>query len=359
VSAPARLFTIHPAAPFLPTLAEALLDGRLIPGRSYRENPLALADVTLFLPTRRAVRVLGDTFRGLLGGAAVLPRLKAVSDDLDDMEADPLALPGDLDRPPAMTAAERHLTLARLVIRWREFVASDRLLTPSGAPLAVPASTADALRLAADLLKLIDQAALEGIDWNGLATLVPDEYAAWWQLTLTFLDIAARTLPEAIAEQGKSDPVAERRRAMSETVASWAARPPRGPVIVAGSTGSVASTAELMDAVRHLDEGAIVLPGLDLDSDDAVFAAALDDPCHGQHTMAALLARLGLERADAVELAEPAPPARARRLHRPLADRARRPRRRSGGDRRSACRSRPRRRRQRSRSGARRRPRPA
>ena len=54
------VFTIHPGAPFLATLAEALLDGRLIAGRTYRDDPFALADVTLCLPTRRA----GAALRG-------------------------------------------------------------------------------------------------------------------------------------------------------------------------------------------------------------------------------------------------------------------------------------------------------
>ncbi len=35
------------------------------------------------------------------------------------------------------------------------------------------------------------------------------------------------------------------------------------PVLVAGSTGSVSATAELMRVVSRLDHGAVILPGLD------------------------------------------------------------------------------------------------
>ena len=39
-------------------------------------------------------------------------------------------------------------------------------------------------------------------------------------------------------------------------------------MIVAGVTGSIPATATLMRAVAGLPQGAIVLPGLDLDLDD-------------------------------------------------------------------------------------------
>ncbi|RWC85532.1 MAG: hypothetical protein EOS32_32460, partial [Mesorhizobium sp.] len=63
-----RVFSIPPGAPFLPTLAEALLAGRLVPGFRFEGDPLALADVTLYVPTRRAARALRGAFVDILGG---------------------------------------------------------------------------------------------------------------------------------------------------------------------------------------------------------------------------------------------------------------------------------------------------
>src|ERR1700733_14724156 len=49
-----RVFTIPASAPFLPTLIEALTDGKLdLPPL---RDPLALASATLYLPTRRTCR---------------------------------------------------------------------------------------------------------------------------------------------------------------------------------------------------------------------------------------------------------------------------------------------------------------
>lgn len=298
------VFTIHPGAPFLSTLAEALLDGRLIAGRTYRANPLALADVTIFLPTRRAGEALRRAFRAAFGGeAAVLPSILAISEAMDG--DDDLLAPDALTLPKVISTAERRLMLARLVSHWRERVATDRLLTPSGEPIAVPGSPSDALNLAADLLSLIDQAELEGVDWQALDTLVPDDYAAWWQLSLTFLRIATQALPDAMAERGGMGLGAFRRAMVDATARRWQSRPPRGPVIIAGSTGSVPTTVDLMAAVLKLAEGAVVLPGLDPDAPPDVVVASLADPAHPEHGMNRLISRLNIERSDIRDLGAP------------------------------------------------------
>lgn len=299
-----RVFTIHSGAPFLATLAEALLDGRLIAGRDYRRRPLDLADVSVYLPTRRAGAALRQAFRDAFGGGStMLPRILAISDVLE--AEDDLLAPEALHLPPVIAAAERRLMLARLVARWRERVASDQLLTPSGQPVAVPGSPAEALNLSADLLALLDQAELESVDWSKLDALVPDDYAAWWQLSLNFLRIATEALPAAIAERGQIGAGAFHRAMVEATIARWQTRPPPGPVIIAGSTGSVPSTADLMAAVLALPEGALVLPGLDVDAPADTVAASVFDCAHPEHTMNRLVERLGVERQDIDELGEP------------------------------------------------------
>ncbi|TXM90931.1 hypothetical protein FV222_24885, partial [Methylobacterium sp. WL103] len=49
IEAPSHVFTITRGAPFLPTLVDALLDGRLV--GDLGGDPLALAAVTIYLPT--------------------------------------------------------------------------------------------------------------------------------------------------------------------------------------------------------------------------------------------------------------------------------------------------------------------
>src|SRR5277367_6487300 len=120
-----RVFTIPPSAPFLPTLFGALEDGRLVDGLS-ASDPLALADATIFLPTRRACRLARDVFLDVLGvEAAVLPRIVPIGDiDEDelvfaDMTTGAAAVDA-LDLPPALGGLERRFLLAQLVYAWAE-----------------------------------------------------------------------------------------------------------------------------------------------------------------------------------------------------------------------------------------------
>src|SRR4029077_2143871 len=118
----ARVFTIPASAPFLPTLIEALIGGKL--GFGGARGPSALAQATLFLPTRRACRLARDAFLDVLkDDAAILPRIVAIGDiDEDeiafaeaasgDMAADALAL------PEALGGLERRLLLTNLIGAW-------------------------------------------------------------------------------------------------------------------------------------------------------------------------------------------------------------------------------------------------
>ena len=81
-----RVFSIPPGVPFLPTLADALLGGTLVPGFSHDGDPLALADATIFVPTRRAARQLRAEFAARAGGTAILPTIRPLGDVDEDLD---------------------------------------------------------------------------------------------------------------------------------------------------------------------------------------------------------------------------------------------------------------------------------
>ena len=64
-----NVFTIPASVPFAETLAEGVI-------ARYGSSPLSLADITIFLPTRRAARTFGDAFARVLGGATLLPQFR-------------------------------------------------------------------------------------------------------------------------------------------------------------------------------------------------------------------------------------------------------------------------------------------
>ncbi|HEY5128703.1 MAG TPA: double-strand break repair protein AddB [Bradyrhizobium sp.] len=308
-----RVFSVPVSVPFLRSVIAALVDGRLVEGFEARAHPEKLAQATLYLPTRRAGRIARAIFLDVLGkDAAILPRIVALGDiDEDELAFSEDSEPGGiapLDVPPKLGELERRLVLARLVAAWAK--------RPGLSPLVVggPAST---LALAGDLARLIDDMVTRGVDWSALDRLVPDQFDKYWQHSLDFLKIARDFWPAFLAETNRIEPAA-RRDLLIEAEAERLTRPSGGPVIAAGSTGSMPSTAKFLQAVARLPHGAVVLPGLDTDLDDDAWqsiggvrdakGAFTTPPAsnHPQYAMHALLSRFGIKRGDVEILGKPA-----------------------------------------------------
>ncbi|NRG16470.1 double-strand break repair protein AddB [Rhizobiales bacterium] len=313
------IFTIPPSANFLETLVDALLAGRLVPDFDAGADPLALADITLYLPTRRAARALPEIFRAKLGtDACLLPSIRPLG-DVDEDEHALRSVAQAIDLPPEIPAMERLMEMTRLVRAWEGALRRDVLDLPADVPFGAPASAADAAWLAGDLVALMDEVATEEAGWEALASLVPEDHARYWQITLDFLKIATEAWPAHLAERGLMDPKARRSALIRREAEGLRQHPPRGPVIVAGTTGSVPATADLLKAVAGLEKGAIVLPGLDLALDEESWSAlgypgeAASIPAHPQYSLKLLLSRLGVSREDVAPLGASGSPERAAR----------------------------------------------
>jgi ATP-dependent helicase/nuclease subunit B len=309
-----HVFSVPLSVPFVRCMIAALIDGRLVEGFEARRDPTKLAEATLYLPTRRAMRVAREVFLDeLRSDAAVLPRIVALGDiDEDELafadETEQLSATASLDIPPKLGELERRLTLARLVAAW----AKGKVL----APLVVggPAST---LALAGDLARLIDDMVTRGVDWGKLDGLVPDQLDEYWKHSLQFLQIARGAWPNYLAEIGKIEP-AERRDKLITAEAARLTTHHKGPVIAAGSTGSMPTTAKFLHAVARLPQGAVVLPGLDTDLDEESWRGIggerddsgrfkeLPASNHPQFAVHALLERFGIKRGDVEILQSPA-----------------------------------------------------
>lgn len=285
----ARVATIAPQHDFLTTLIDAVFDGKVLPGFhlskvTLAEHPFFLADLTLFLPTRRAVRAAEDAVikavAARTGGAnaALLPQIRAIGDTdeadlmLQESALDPVTMLSKL--PPALPDLERHVALTEMVWAWsRALIKQVAKLEPYEAVI-IPASPADAARLASDLAGLLDEAQNQNVKWSDLKTLVPEDFAQYWQLSLSFLEIVTRVWPDHLAGLGRVDGTVRRNMLIeAKTRALQEQGKDAGPTIAAGSTGSVPVTADLLDAIAHLPQGCVVLPGLDLGLDEETWDA--------------------------------------------------------------------------------------
>ncbi len=244
-----RVFSVPVSAPFLRTVIAALVDGRLVEGFEARTDPERLAQATLYLPTRRAGRMAREIFLDeLKTDAAVLPRIVALGDiDEDELAfATGRASPAStaLETPPAMERAAAPVAAGAIDRRLGQANAAG---DPLQAPLVIggPAST---LALADDLARLMDDMVTRKVDWRALDGLVPDALDQYWQLTLQFLKIARDDWPAHPQRAGRIEPAA-RRDLLIEAEAARLTAHHDGPVIAAGSTGSMPATAKFLHAI--------------------------------------------------------------------------------------------------------------
>ena len=265
-----RVFSIEPHRPFLKMLAEGLREALSKSGEE------TLAGAVIYLPTRRAVRALTDEFLAASArSATILPSIRALGDvQEDEFIAFAGAVEDEIALPPAVSAAERRVALARLVAaRDRAFFGHERW--------------AGALGAADELGKLLDSLYTEEVDPNSLAQAAPPDLAAHWAQSLHFLEIVTRAWPAHLSESGCMDPADRRVKLIDRQRRHWEAKPPETPVVIAGSTGSTPAVMRLMKTVAHLPRGCVVLPGLDRTSDQEVWNK-IDDP-HPQSGLKHLL----------------------------------------------------------------------
>lgn len=305
-----RVLTIAAGTPFLKTLAETLCEGTLTAGYRYDPaDPLSLAKVTIYVPTRRSARVLRSEFVDLLGGrSAILPLIRPLGETDDDSGFFDIENPEIMDLAPPISGTGRLIELARLILAWRNSLPDAIRAIHLDSPLVAPASPADAIWLARALGEVIDAMDTEEKEWEALQHLDTGEHAQWWQLTADFLKIASVFWPARLAELNRSSAGRHRNGILRAEANRLTNLPDTGPIIVAGSTGSIPAAADLIAAVADLPQGVVVLPGLDLAMPEEQWEAIAEDPTdpssrtHSQYGLYMLLQKLGMLRDDVVQI---------------------------------------------------------
>jgi len=269
-----QVFTIPPHVPFLPALAAGLLT-----------RGDALAQTTVLVPTRRAARALTEALLAESPtDALLLPVIRPLGDVDEDGDV-ALSDSGDaaLTLPPAIDPMHRTLALARIIAAHAEKTELMAL------------GEAQAIALAGELAALLDTFAAQDVPLARLREAVHKDFASHWEQTLRFLEVITDAWPQMLETLGLMDPGARRTALIKATCDRWAADPP-GPIVAAGSTGSLKATAEMLTTIARLDDGMVVLPGLDRHMDDTSWDAC--EPAHPQFGLRLLLSRMAVARTD-------------------------------------------------------------
>ena len=270
-----NVFTIPSDQDFVQALARGILN-------HVGPTPEKLARVTVLLPTRRACRSLREAFLRLSDGQPMLlPQMMPLGDvDEDDLALQTSGTDYDLHLPPSIGGLKRTAQLAQFVMKMEPDTTPDQ-----------------AVRLAEELAQLLDQVHTEGLDLANLSGLVQDtELSLHWEKTVTFLSIIGDTWPKVLESQGVIDAASRRDQVLRARAKSWAENSPSGPILAAGSTGTIPATAELLKVIANLPQGFVVLPGLDTDAPHEVWQNL--EPSHPQFGMHHLLEKLDVMRHD-------------------------------------------------------------
>lgn len=256
------VFGIPPGADFAASLVRGLR------ARLGDAPPEAMAQVTLWVNSAR----MRDRVRAQFTAPALLPRIRLVTE-----LAQHHPIPG---LPPPEPALRRRLQLTQLI---------------AGLLQAEPdlAPTSALYDLADSLANLMDEMAGEGVAPQAVSALDVSDHSAHWARAQRFLALVTPFFGPDASPQAET-----RRRIVAERLGEiWAAHPPPGPVIVAGTTGSRGATLTMMLAVAALPGGALVLPGHDFEMPTPVWDAlgdALTAEDHPQYRTRRLLDRLAL-----------------------------------------------------------------
>ena len=263
------IYTVPAGWPFAQELAKGIL--------ATVHDPEQLAAIKILLPSRRAAQSLKEAFIQQSDGKALfLPDMQPVG-DVDELAPDVLSLnaaEGGLgDLLPAVNLTDRTILLARLV--------------QTGPMDKQRLSPAQSLRLAASLARFLDQVYQSGGHLDDLnEAVIPSEFARHWSDIVKFLEIILSNWPDIIRERGAMDPSARRLALLDRQLQLWADHPPETPVILAGSTGSLPKTVQMMQAVRQLPAGILVFPGHDAQPVDKTdLDSILDDVGHPMHQL--------------------------------------------------------------------------
>lgn len=288
------VFSIPVQRAFADALVAGLID-------RHADGALGLAQGLILLPSNRARSAVQAAFVRAGGAGLLMPRLVVIGDaDLDESVA--LALdPIDESEaiPPALDPLKRRLMLAALI---------EKQDVPGEPPIAGAA----AFQLADGLGRVIDQLHYEEVSPARLADIESalGELAGHWQASWRRLSLLVDQWPRMLAATGHIDRADRRNRLLDRVTRGWCLAPPARFVVAAGVTTAAPAIARLLRTVADMEQGIVVLPGLDLgmaDEEWDTLGPARPDPdqpgerpleTHPQYHLKLLLGRMGVSRGE-------------------------------------------------------------
>ncbi|MBR2299793.1 MAG: PD-(D/E)XK nuclease family protein [Alphaproteobacteria bacterium] len=277
-----KIYNIPYGVPFFETIAARFLE-------NYKDEPLALSDVVFFVPNRRSVQNLKEAFLRQNGLTPfLLPKIVPVQEADEDELFFELGEVADL--PVAISSEERIFLFAKMIVSKK----SDYNIKDI--------SFAQSLSLASDLGKLIDLCYQEGLSFDNIEKIVPEEYASHWQETLKFLKIVTAFWPEILKERKMIDAALRRNLLLEMKVQNLFKSNANRKIVAAGVGVPFEILKKVLRQINKNETGEIYIYGLDRYIDDEQWLEISET--HPQFEKKELLKCLNVERSDVQDLTE-------------------------------------------------------
>ena len=199
-----------------------------------QDSQVDIADMLIFLPSRRAVRTVEKMIAEKCGGVALLPTLVALGEGVDD--------------EPDVISADNVISNVERVVVLTKLLAAD----------ATIGNFSTALTVAHDLVRMQDYLENEGVDVSCInwMDLVDEKYATHFQNKAKILSILSDFMPAYLDGRMTATQV------RNADIRNWINYLDGFKlVVVCASTGSVPATADLMCEVAKRGHGRIILSG--------------------------------------------------------------------------------------------------
>jgi ATP-dependent helicase/nuclease subunit B len=284
-----RVYNIAPGGNFLEVLARKILEGFPLEPSEIRPT---LSRWTILLPTRRAARQLGLILLKQSGQKAIrLPRIKPIGDLEEDQLVD-----ADLTSalPKAMSKPGQFFALFSLLRRWSE---ENPLIALAN---EIANSPAQSIALTNSLIKLVEQFETEEMTLENLSEVYDTDLSEHRNAILSLLALVKNSLPKILIDESVIGPSERRNRLIRLEAQRIELDRSQGPIIAAGSTGTIPATRALLNAIARRPQSAVILPGLDQYMDEPTWSSLKPD--HPQFALQKLLTELQINRGDVVEL---------------------------------------------------------
>ncbi|MBL0924960.1 MAG: double-strand break repair protein AddB [Sphingomonadaceae bacterium] len=265
-------------------------------------DPLALSRAIILLPNNRAVKTMTEAFVREAEPGLLLPHMVAVGDLALDEALGPILDPLTDEKPisTAITTSSRIAMLTKLVLANR----------PKGQFVSV----AEAIRLARKLSDMIDELEIEQVSFEMIAELrIETDLAEHWQSCYRQVEAILPAYRAELARRTLLGPAERRNLLLGRFEQRLSHSPPDFPVYAVGITTAAKAVAKLLRRISRLEQGTVILPGVDLDMPqqdwDALLPADVDEgdarhhrniEVHPQFHLRLLLDRMGVVR-DEVE----------------------------------------------------------